>query len=54
MADTRSWERVENRNLMRNITAKLIAMPMSEAYPAMRMSSCISAVVPTISDAAAR
>ncbi|WP_290095223.1 hypothetical protein [Bacteroides acidifaciens] len=49
-----SCVRLENRNLMRNITAKFIAMPISEAYPAMSISSCMSAVVPTMLDAAAR
>lgn len=52
--DASSCVRVENRNLMRNITAKFIDMPVSEAYPAMRISSCMSAVVPTMSVAAAR
>ena len=49
-----SCTRLEKRNLMRNITAKLTARPISEAYPAMRISSCINAVVPTMSEAAAR
>ena len=53
-AETRSCDLVENLNLMRNITAKLIARPTSDAYPAIRMSSCINPVVPTISEAAAR
>lgn len=53
-ADTRSWVRVENLNFTRNITAKLIDMPISKAYPAIRMSSCIRAVVPTMFEAAVR
>ena len=52
--ETRSWVRVENLNLILNITAKFIANPMIDAYPAINISSCISAVVPTISVAAAR
>ena len=54
MPQTISWVRAENRNLMRNITAKLTASPTSDAYPAIRISSCMSAVVPTMSEAAAR
>lgn len=46
--------RVEKRNFMRNITVKFIASPISDAYPAMRISSVMSAVLPTISEAAAR
>ncbi len=51
---TSNCVRVEKRNLMRNITAKLMLMPISEAYPAISMSSVISAPVPTMSEAAAR
>ena len=54
MAADRSCARLEKRNLKRNITAKFMDMPMSEAYPIIRMSSCIRAVVPTMSEAAAR
>lgn len=46
--------RLEKRNLRRNMTAKLMDMPTSIAYPAMSMSSCIRPVVPTMSEAAAR
>ena len=42
-ATASSWVRVEKRNLMRNMTAKLSAMPAREAYPAMRTSWVISA-----------
>ncbi len=52
--DAISCIRVENLNFMRNITAKLIDIPISEAYPAIRISSCINAVVPTISVTDAR
>ncbi len=52
--DTRSWVRVEKRNLIRSMTAKFIAIPTSDAYPAISISSCIRAVVPTMSEAAAR
>ena len=54
MAADRSCVRLEKRNLKRNITAKFMDMPMSEAYPIIRMSSGIRAVVPTMSEAAAR
>ena len=53
-ADTSNCNRVENLNFIRNMTAKLMARPTMEAYPAIRMSSCIRAVVPTMSMAAAR
>lgn len=46
--------RLEYRNFSRNMTAKFIDIPISWAYPAMRISSCIRAVVPTMSEAAAR
>jgi len=41
--------RVGNRNFNRNKTGKAIVNPMNEAYPAMRISSCISEVAPIIS-----
>lgn len=46
--------RAENLNFNRNITQKLIDIPTSCAYPAIRMSCCIRALSPTISVAAAR
>ena len=42
------------RNLSRNMIANVSAMPAMEAYPAIMISSCISAVEPTISLTAAK
>lgn len=41
--------RVGSLNFNRKSTGNIIVMPMNEAYPAMRISSCMSVVAPIIS-----
>lgn len=54
MATTGRMVREGKRNFRRNRMGNIIVMPMNEAYPAMRISSCMSAVAPTISLTEAR